>query len=274
MAQVASPLGLDVTEAAVGIIRVANEHMAQALRVISVQRGIDPRGFTLVSFGGAGGLHVCALANALGMHRAMVPVHAGVLSALGMLVAPRARQLSQTAAGMLRELTGERLEGLFRDLEARGREALMEEGLAAADIHVGRALDLRYQGQSYALTVPWQGLEQTQRRFHDAHEERYGHRLALEVECVNARVTVQGPTPTIRWAAPQGRDIDAALIKTTRLHGIDTEAPVYDRGRLPVGHSLTGPALIIEALSTTYLAPGWRGAVDPHGNLLLERVLS
>ncbi|MCP4040904.1 MAG: hydantoinase/oxoprolinase family protein, partial [Gammaproteobacteria bacterium] len=116
-------LNLSQQGAAEGVIRVANEHMARALRVISVERGIDPRGMALVSFGGAGGLHVCALAEALGMKKALVPIHAGVLSALGMLVAPPGRQLSRTLNGLLRELPEEIMEREFLELETRGKEA-------------------------------------------------------------------------------------------------------------------------------------------------------
>jgi len=122
-------LGLSAEAAAEGIVRVANEHMSRALRVISVQRGVDPRAMTLVSFGGAGGLHVCALAEALGMRRALAPIHAGVLSALGMLVAPPGRQLSRTVNGLLAQMPEEAIEAAFDELAATGLDALAAEGV-------------------------------------------------------------------------------------------------------------------------------------------------
>ncbi len=272
MAAVARPLAMNAAEAALGIVRVANEHMAQALRVISIQRGIDPRGFTLVSFGGAGGLHVCALAQALGMTQAMVPVHAGVLSALGMLVAPRARQLSQTVAGVLNELGADRLNKAFDRLEQRGRRALLADGVATDDVRIHRSLDLRYRGQSYALTIPWQGVTATEQRFHETHESRYGHRLPLAVECVNVRVAAQGPSPEIRLPPMTTGSIDRALTGRSRLHGEPSSVPVYDRAHLPVDCSFCGPALITQSLSTTYLERGWRATVDKVGNLILNRL--
>ena len=271
VAQVAQALGLTTAEAAVGIVRVANEHMAQALRVISIQRGIDPRGFTLVSFGGAGGLHVCALARALGITRAMVPIHAGVLSALGMLVAPRARQLSQTVAGLLGELGAERLEEAFDWLEGQGRRALLADGVAADTVHVHRSLDLRYRGQSYAIAIPWQGVAASERCFHDTHESRYGHRLPMAVECVNVRVAVQGPSPDIHLPPVTAGGTQRAHAGRSRLHGEASPVPVYDRAHLPADSSISGPALITEALSTTYLERGWQAVVDKVGNLLLDR---
>ncbi|MFO7603884.1 MAG: hydantoinase/oxoprolinase family protein, partial [Gammaproteobacteria bacterium] len=143
---IAMTLNLSVEAAAEGIIRLANEHMAQALRVMSVQRGIDPRQLTLTSFGGAGGLHVCALAEALGMTAAMVPVYAGVLSAFGMLVAPRSRQLSHGLIGPLADTPTERIEAALAALAQQGREALQAEGVSAGDINTEASLDLRYQG--------------------------------------------------------------------------------------------------------------------------------
>jgi N-methylhydantoinase A len=195
VATLAEPLGLTLEATARGIIDIANEHMAQALRVISVQRGSDPREHVLVSFGGAGGLHVCALAEALGMRRALVPVQAGVLSALGMLAAPRARQLSRTLTGLLRDFTGEALEQALQSLADAGIAAMREEGIPAGDLEAGFSLDLRYRGQSYTLNLPWQGLEETGEGFHLLHNRRYGHRLDTPVELVNIRCNLHGRPP-------------------------------------------------------------------------------
>ncbi len=192
VARLGTTLGMDAMSAAQGIIRIADEHMARALRVISVQRGVDPRTYTLISFGGAGGLHVCALAEALGMTQALVPVHAGVLSALGMLAAPRARRLSRTVNGLLAQMEERELEWQFAELSRSGRAELAAEGVAATELCETRSVDLRYAGQSYTLAVPWSGVGDTERAFHAVHRQRYGHRLELPVELVNLRCALEG----------------------------------------------------------------------------------
>jgi len=268
---IAEQLRIGLHEAAAGILRIANEHMARALRVMSVQRGVDPRQMTLVSFGGAGGLHVCALAEALGMHQAMVPVHAGVLSALGMLTAPRGRQLSRTFQGLLDEIAAASIAAQLQHLREEGESSLIQEGVEKAAIIASPSLDLRYRGQTYTLTVPWTGsCESSAEAFHLAHQERYGHRLALPVELVNLRLKLQGPQPELPLAQLPG-GAEPLPAGRTSLYGIEGAVEVWVRDTLVSGMTLQGPALITEQVSTTYLAPGWRGQVDPHGNLLLHR---
>jgi N-methylhydantoinase A len=267
---IAGRLGIGLHEAAEGIIRIANEHMARALRVMSVQRGIDPRRMTLASFGGAGGLHVCALADALGMRQAMVPVHAGVLSALGMLTAPRGRQLSRTHRGLLAELGEQEIEALFDELQQEGEASLRRE-LPQGKVRSSASLDLRYRGQSYTLNVPWQGSrEESAEQFHLAHQERYGHRLDLPVELVNLRLQLQGPRPELPFGASGGAQHEPQVERAS-LYGIDGAVDVRAREALGAGDEISGPALITERVSTTWLAPGWHCLVDPHGNLMLER---
>jgi len=265
---VAAALGLTAEETAAGIVRVANEQMARALRVMSVQRGVDPRELTLVSFGGAGGLQVCALADALGMRYAMVPLQAGVLSALGMLAAPRGRQLSRTLRGPLDHFSDRVLEEHFATLERQGREALLAEGVAEAGLHTERSVDLRYLGQSYTLNLPWRGAAASGADFHRAHAGRYGHRLVLPLELVNLRVAVKGPALRLH---PEAEQEAGGLPGLATLHGIEGEAEVWARAALAPGQELDGPALITETVSTTYIASGWRATLDPSGNLLLER---
>ncbi|MCW8828299.1 MAG: hydantoinase/oxoprolinase family protein [Gammaproteobacteria bacterium] len=268
--RIARQLQIGLHEAAEGIVRLANEHMARALRVMSVQRGLDPRQMTLTSFGGAGGLHVCALADALGMRQAMVPVHAGVFSALGMLAASRGRQLSRTHRGLLAEITAGELEVLFDELRDEGEHSLREE-LPEGELRLNASLDLRYRGQSYTLNVPWQGsVEGSASAFHQAHEGRYGHRLELPLELVNLRLQLRGP----RSELPLGLIRDGAgdaFSGRAVLHGIDGTVELLARERLRGGDEIIGPALITEQVSTTFLAPQWRGYVDPHGNLMLQR---
>ena len=271
VAGLAAPLGLGVEEAAAGIIRIVNEHMVQALRVISVQRGVDPREHVLVSFGGAGGLHVCALAEALGMQRALAPVHAGVLSALGMLVAPRARQLSRTRAELLTDAAEGALEEELQILAEQGRLELVAEGIAKAAIECDYSVDLRYQGQSWTLTLPWQGRERTQPAFHDAHERRYGHRLDAPVELVNIRASLHGRPPAIALPKLTAEAGDPGRPRYVRLSGDADNVPVWRREGLQAGQRISGPALITETVATTYLPAGWRCRVDDIGNLRLKR---
>jgi len=269
--RIAGQLQLGVEEAAHGIITLANEHMAQALRVISVQRGIDPRPFMLVSFGGAGGLHVCALADALGMTRALVPVHAGVLSALGMLAAPRSRQLSRTLTGMLADFSEGDLTLKLQVLAAEGTRELVAEGIAATGVQTAFSLDLRYQGQSYTLNLPWQGMTATMSAFHAAHELRYGHRLGTPVELVNLRCGLQTRPPRMQLPALAGRKTDSHEPALARLAGYSDPVPVWSRSDLYSGQAFTGPALVTETVATTWLQAGWNCRVDAVGNLLLAR---
>ncbi|MBK1716256.1 hydantoinase/oxoprolinase family protein [Thiocystis violacea] len=269
--RVAEALGLGLEEAALGIVRIADEHMARALRVISVQRGLDPRDFILTAFGGAGGLHVCALAEALGMTRAMAPVHGGVLSALGMLVAPSGRTLTKTRLGLLGDLDDREIETALRALADEGRAELLQEGTPADRLRVESSLDLRYQGQSHTLNRPWTGVADLMADFHATHEAAYGHRLELPVELVNLRVRVRAPMSLPRLpecvpSAPTGAP------RTRLAHGCDRPVPVLARESLARDADRVGPAVIADAVSTTWLAPGWKARLDAIGNLLLTRI--
>ena len=270
MAPLAEGLGCGLEQAAEGIVRLANEHMAQALRVISVQRGVDPRDFTLMSFGGAGGLHVCALAEALGMRQALVPVHGGVLSALGMLAAPRSRDLSRTLGGLLADYAEARLEGLFEALFQQAAEALAREGVAREQLQRQPSLDLRYQGQSYTLNVPWRGRAATAEAFHATHASRYGHSLQEPIELVNLRLQVRGPLPELSLPALAPRPA-AGPRQWLSLPGIAGEVALWARTELAPDAVVHGPALITETVSTTWLAPGWQAQMDAWGNLLLHK---
>ncbi len=260
---VADELGYSVKEAAEGIIEIANEHMARALRVISIQRGVDPGQFRLASFGGAGGLHVCALAEALEMSSAIVPVHGGVLSAFGMLAAPRSRQLSHTLTGLLEGIEPAKIESLYAKMEQEGRAALMAEGVDEEGVRLERAMDLRYLGQSYTLKVLAESLEQIQLTFHELHRSRYGHSLELPIELVNLRLAVSGEMPQPKLAKLKEG-------KSTSLVATEGQQAVYSRGGMLFGERVKGPAIITEKVATTYIAPGWECEVDIVGNLLLE----
>jgi len=269
LAPLAQQLGLTLEEAALGIVQVANEHMARALRVVSVQRGVDPRGLTLVSFGGAGGLHVCALAEALGMSRALVPIHGGVLSALGMLVAPRGRQLSRTRVQPFDGAAVTAIEAELEAMAAQGRAALAAEGVAPEALQLQPSLDLRYRGQAYTLNVPWAGVAATEAAFHAAHAHRFGHRLAVAVELVNVRLGVRASATALRLT-PIADGVAAAPATAAVIYGEDSPVPVWRRAELRAGQELAGPALVTEPVATSFIARGWRGQVDCWGNLLLS----
>ncbi|MDJ0806613.1 MAG: hydantoinase/oxoprolinase family protein [Gammaproteobacteria bacterium] len=268
--RLADAMGQTLEHTAMGIIRVANEHMARALRVISVQRGVDPRGFTLASFGGAGGLHVCALADALGMRSAMVPVQAGVLSALGMLVARPGRQRVRTRLGLLRELDERQLEDELRQLAQGGLTELVSEGVAVDQVEIRYALDLRYRGQSYTLSLPWTGCRQTESDFHDRHVQRYGHRMDTPVELVNLRAALEGPGHPVALEAVGSR-VEGKARSLVELYGVEGAVPCYERDDLASGQGFDGPALITDTVATTWIAPGWQCRVHQTGSLLLER---
>ncbi|HWP94883.1 MAG TPA: hydantoinase/oxoprolinase family protein [Gammaproteobacteria bacterium] len=269
-APLAARLGMSIEQAAAGVIRVVDENMVAALRVISVERGHDPRQYALLPFGGAGGLHVCALAEALGMTHALMPAHAGVLSALGMIVARPARELSQGVLAALEDLEHGTVEAIFAALEARGREELAAEGCDPAALEVRRSVDLRYRGQSYTLTLPWEGLAHARPAFDAAHAQRYGHALVFPVELVNVRVGVYGPPPAIELPRVPGRP-RAAPRETVSVHGCASPVPVWVRAQLGCGTTLAGPAIVLDEHATLWLAPGWRATVDAYGNLALRR---
>lgn len=265
IATIARRLSLSVEETALGIIRIANEHMAQALRLISVQRGINPRYFTLMPFGGAGGLHVCALAEALDMTTALVPIHSGVLSAFGMLVSPRSRELSRSVISPLEDVSTPTLEQLFTELETEGRQALAQEGVDVHDIICKRSFDLCYQGQAYTLNIPWQALATARESFHEAHEKRYGHRLDHAVALVNIRVRLEVPGPSVQ--IPHRTASQSDHLPYYDQSGI----AIWRRDQLNPYQSLEGPALIIDDVASTFVDVKWNCEMDRYGNLLLTR---
>ena len=266
----ATQMDMSPERAALGIVELANQHMAQALRVISVQRGIDPRDFTLVAFGGAGGLHVCALAAALQMTRVLVPMHAGVLSALGMLAAPRGRELSHTVRGLLSGQQEDSLQEQFDRLSATGITELQEEGVDPRGVEVTCSADLRYQGQSNALNIRYRCLSQAEADFHTAHHKRFGHRLDSPVELVNLRVSLAASAQTFDASdKPQGGSNQP--LETASLYAVESPVEVWRRADLEAEKDYTGPVLIVDTVATTFVAPGWRARRHVSGGLLLDR---
>ncbi|MCX6024188.1 MAG: hydantoinase/oxoprolinase family protein, partial [Chloroflexi bacterium] len=272
--------GVGSEEAAQAILRVANATMERAIRVISVERGHDPRRFTLLPFGGAGAMHACDLAAALRIPRVLVPRYPGVLSALGMLTADLVKDYARTV--MLRLAAGgdpaaaQTIAQGFADLEERGRADLAAEGLQNERIRLDRLLDVRYRGQSYEITVPLDGLNVPAAiaAFHQRHQERFGHSHPEQpVELVSLRLKAVGLTdkPVFTPEPPGDADPASALLEErTVWFGGPVRTQVYDRERLRPGHRIAGPALIEQLDASTVVPPGWAGTVDGYGNLLLE----
>jgi N-methylhydantoinase A len=270
IAALAQGMGVSIEEAALGIVRLADEHMARALRFISVQRGLDPRDFVLTSFGGAGGLHVCALADALGMRRALVPVHAGVLSALGMLVTPAGRTLTRTRLVLLRDASDHDITAALSELAEHAISELESEGLTRTQLRVDSSLDLRYRGQSHTLNLHWNRLSELMAAFHHRHQMRYGHRLDLPIELANLRVRVRGPLPELDLPAltPDSTARQGAVLQA---FGCDRPIEVLSRGALLARGVLAGPAIIADPIATTWVAAGWRASLDAVGSVRLIR---
>lgn len=266
LARLGRTMGLSATDAARGVLALANEHMAQALRVISIQRGHDPSDYTLVSFGGAGGLHVCELAEALAMRRALVPANSGVLSAQGLVWAqPQREQVRSLPAGVT-DADVARLAAMMR---SEGEAALCSDGFAAAVLEPHTEIALRYEGQGDTLMMPWTGsLEMAREAFHGLHERVNGHRLMLPVEAVRLRVQVRAPGLAV--PAPAAPASIGQPVSHVAVEGF-ASVPVFARDTLGRDQAIIGPAIITEAVATTWLAPGWQLHVHAQGHLLLER---
>ena len=266
-------LGLPELELAEGILAVANAGMERAVRVISVERGFDPGEFTLFSFGGAGGLHAADLARLLGIPRVLVPKHPGILSAMGMLLSDIIKDFSLTI--MSREKTTPRhIRSLFHQLERQGRASISQEGVRPGDITLEHYLDMRYQGQSFELMVPFDDKYQT--RFHDQHEKTYGfaHRDRA-VEIVNIRLRARGrtETPGLQTLPSGGTTPPKNAIIDRRLVCFDGKwhsSLVLDREKLMAGNTFQGPAILIEYSSTLVVPPFAEGRVDTLGNVILD----
>jgi N-methylhydantoinase A len=269
LGRLGADMGITAEQAALGVVALADEHMTQALRVISVQRGVDPGEFSLMAFGGAGGLHVCALAEALAIPRALVPPHAGVLSALGMLAAPRGRQLSHTLCLPLQDQDDTGLRARLQALTGQGRSELLAEGVPAENIRALYSLDLRYQGQRFTLNVDYHTVEAALAAFHAAHRRRYGHALDVPVELVNLRVALVADSEPIALTDSAAVQTGAPL-QTVKLVDEELPVPVWRREALGSGQVHQGPALVVDDVSTTYVARGWRVGSQTGGCLLLE----
>ena len=256
-----------IEQFATGIVQLVEAEMEKAIRLISVERGHDPREFTLVAFGGAGPLHACSLARALGIPQVIVPAMPGALSALGILGADIVRDYSRT---VIISPDDSRLEKHFSDLESEGSMEFETEGLSGISI---RSADLRYAGQGYEINVP--AGPEILATFHDSHRKRYGHAdEARRVEVVNVRVRMVAVSEPIEFPAkPAGSPSSehAVLKKNLVMFGNERlQTPVLDRTLLVPGNTFVGPAVVREYSATTVVSPGCKVSVDLFSNLVIQ----
>ncbi len=274
---IADGLGLPIEQAARGILAIADNNMVGAIRVVSVERGHDPRGFTLVPFGGAGPLHGCALAALLGITRVLVPPSPGVLCAQGLLAADLKAEFSRTVAEALAGADATRLDAAFLALEDEATAWFEQEAVAPRDRSTRRVALMRYEEQGHELAIPWPAdgdLAALGMDFAAAHRSLYGFDLPeVPVEIVTLRVEAAGALPTPASSSPQGGDTAGAIIghQTIRLPDGAVEAPIIDRALLGPGANFAGPAIVTQLDATTLVTPGWRASVDASGALLLTR---
>jgi N-methylhydantoinase A len=283
--QLGEKLGLDLERTATGILEISAWNQANALRQVTVARGLDVRDFTLTTFGGSGSLLACRLMDVLGLPRTLVPPDPGNLSAFGLLTVDVRNDHVQTTISRHADLDLDRVRTVFGELEARAREALDGEGFPRDRQRIQRSADLRYVGQAFEVRVPVAdgdlddaAAEDVAQAFHAAHRQLYGYDFAEDprqaVEWVNLRVSGIGPIrrpDLLELPAAEG-GADRAVTGARPVFFDDwVETPTYDRPRLAPGDVVHGPAVIEEFGSTVPVHPGFRATVDLHGNLLLER---
>ena len=262
---VGAALGMTPLEVAVGVVTVAEAEMVRALRVISVERGFDPRDFVLVAFGGAGGMHVCMLAEELGIETVLVPRAAGVLSALGLAISDLRRDYVAAFFSDLSQVDRDAVEAGFTGLEERAVGDL-------ADPELRRLADLRYRGQSFELTVSADDLDALADRFTAAHKRRYGFAMPAEdVQIVSIRLAAAEPVlkPELRLPERPGRT--SARMRAAYFDGAWAKVPVLIHDEIPSGDAFAGPSIVEFPEATCVVRPGWRASLDAAGALVLER---
>ena len=279
--KVARALGLDLHQAAQGILDIVNENMFGALRLVSVQKGLDPRDFALVAFGGAGPLHGNAMAMLGECYPVIIPPTPGVLSALGFLYSDVKNEFAQTYVRNMADIDGSQLVEIYARLGRDARGWLREEGIDEGRQELKYQADVRYlrQGYEFALSVNPEsmsngGLVDLESRFGTAHERLYGFRLDQPVELVNLRAVGSGQVEKVQLPRfdLEGPDASAAIFEQHRVHfdGGFLNANIYDRKLLRAGHRMVGPAVVTQADSTTVIYPGHVGVVDSYLNILIS----
>jgi N-methylhydantoinase A len=278
---IATRFGLTLEEAAARIVEVVNSNMAQALRIVSVERGHDPRECSLIAFGGAGPVHAAALAGELGIPEVIIPPAPGAFSALGLVASDLKRDYARTLYADLAKVEPARVAEAFAAMEASGAAMLTAAGVPEERRGLPRSADVRYRRQAYELTVPVAegpvtrtSLDALAEAFHQKHEQTYGHANRAEaVQLVNLRLTALGRRPDLRLVSLDDPATARTQSRDVWFPGIGfTTTPVHWRQGLPPGTTLSGPA-IVEALdSTIVVPPGWRAVIDEQGYIRMTRV--
>lgn len=282
MAQLGNEMGRNVESTAEGILRIVNTRMEGAIRTISLERGYDPRYFTLVAYGGAGPMHACSLAEELGIPKVLVPPDPGVLSAVGIAMSDVVKDYSRTLLVHQDHLASESVKSVFQSLEEQGRGELLEDGFSGRRIRLRRFLDMRYVGQSYEITIECPNLNQNLarsaiRRFHRVHKQRYGHSdWRQPVELVTVRLKAIGLVEKPDFEKLEEIEGSGSSgLKDQRSVTFDGNIELtscYERSLLKPGQRLDGPALVFQMDSTTVIPPGWKVKVDGWRNLIAERM--
>jgi N-methylhydantoinase A len=281
--QIATAMGMSVQQAAAGIFRIVNANMAGATRLVSVEKGYDPRDFALLAFGGAGPLHAVAIAEELDIPWVVVPRHPGITSAAGLVVPDIVHNFVQTSVTELSNMPPQALAQEFKTLQQRATHTLESDGIPPSQRRYARSLDIKYVGQGYTLNIPvsetsidQKSLSDIAERFQARHEALYGFRADEErIEMINVRLQAIGVLEkSSQQPQPRGRHIPNAAHCGTRHAWAETRQTMlhyqlYDRMRLSSGNVLIGPAIVEQVDSTTLIPPGWMGTVDGYDNLIL-----
>ena len=279
------PLGKELSEVSYGILEIANANMLRALRLVSVERGHDPRDHVIVAFGGAGPMHVNALAKELDVKQVIVPPSPGLASALGLLLTDLKHDYVQTFIQRTDSLDLERVNDIYRRMEEEATSLLSEEGVTAQNTNIFRAMEMRYVGQSYELTVPAPNVELLQKdipaqeeKFYAEHERSYGHATRTEpTQVVNLKLSAIGIIfkPTFRKLGEGSTDPSSALRNVRKVYfresGGFTDTNVYDRNKLVSRNVVRGPAIIEEVDSTTVIHPNYQAEIEGHGFLTISK---
>ncbi|MBO9601167.1 MAG: hydantoinase/oxoprolinase family protein [Novosphingobium sp.] len=273
MDRLAAEIGLDAGGAAEGILAVANGMMANAIRTLTMRRGIDVRDFSLLAFGGAGPLHGVALAEELGIEEVIVPFGTGVLSAWGMLHADIRHDVSTPFTGAVgSHETTAALGATVASLRAKGAALLAEEGVPAKACAYVVSFDMRYIGQEHPISVPMRDGEDLLTDFHAAYRARFGHAMPeAPVEFVQARLAATGRIGTHARGTSAAREDRPATTRTIRIAGTDHSAAIVHREALSADETIAGPAVILEAGSTTLVPPGWAARLETAGALIVRK---
>jgi N-methylhydantoinase A len=277
--RLADRLGLSLLEAAEGIVTIANANMSGAIRSRTVQKGHDPREFTLVAFGGAGPVQAAEIAESLAIPEVLVPPHPGITSAMGLLTSDLKYDQMRTVFMTEGAIDAERLDRELTAAVEELRAQLQDDGVVGDEIEIAAGLDCRYVGQGYELRIPLPEGRFTPaalEEFHRLHEQEYGHAFRDPIEIVNLRVTAYGKRPRVEdvLSLPDGRspllgEGESVFRRNGSLTSYSTR--YYERSLLPDGESLDGPAVIFQRDATTVVPPGWSARPEASGSLILGR---